>query len=121
MIRRANEYDTICDILEEAIEPLYHSTTYGINNRCALNTLKYFHVCDYALPPDVMHDLLEGYVPYKMKLMLNGLLYEKLFTLEHLNDAISHFDYGIDMRNKPNVITLKELSSQDHSINQSGM
>lgn len=108
-------------MLEEAAEPSYHSTTYGINNRCALNILKYFHVCNFGLPPDVMHDLLEGYVPYTMKQMLNRLLNEKLFTLEHLNNIISHFNYGNDMRNKPNVLTSKVLSSEDHSLNQSGM
>ena len=27
----------VCDMFEEAAEPSYHSTTYGINNRCALN------------------------------------------------------------------------------------
>ena len=121
MLRKANEYDTICDVIEEVADPSYHSTTYGINNRCALNTLKYFHVCDYGLPPDVMHDLLEGYVPHTMKLMLKKLLDEKLFTLEQLNNAITHFNYGNDGRNKPNQITSRVLSSGDHSLNQSGM
>ena len=78
-------------------------------------------MCNFGLPPDVMHDLLEGYVPYTMKLMLNKLLDEKLFTLEQLNNTISHFNYGNDMRNRPNVLSTKVLSSGDHSLNQSGM
>lgn len=108
-------------MIEEAADPLYHSTTYGINNRCALNTLKYFHVCNFGLPPDMMHDLLEGYVPYTMKLMLRKMLDGKLFTLEQLNNIIIHFNYGTDGRNKPNVLNSKVLSSADHSLNQSGM
>jgi len=107
---------------EETDTAAFHSTTYGINNRCPLNKLKYFHVCNFGLPPDVMHDLLEGYVPYTMKLLLNQLINkEKLFSLEHLNNLIIHFSYGAnDLRNKPNCVTTKELSSGDHGLNQSG-
>ena len=69
-----------------------------------------------------MHDLLEGYVPYIMKLMLNNLIIkEKLFTLENLNNLILHFNYGAnESRNKPNCLTIKELVSEDHGLNQSG-
>ena len=104
-------------MIEESADPSYHSTTYGINNRCALNTLKYFHVCNYGLPPD----LLEGYVPYAMKLMLRKIFDQKLLTLEQLNNRIIHFNYGSDARNKPNILTCKVLSSEDHGLSQNGM
>ena len=48
-----------------------------------------------------MNDLLEGYVPYTMKLML--LRNKIYFSLEYLNNLILYFNYGmIDARNKPN-------------------
>ena len=31
-----------------------------------LNSLSYFHVCDNTMPPDFMHDVLEGYLPYTL-------------------------------------------------------
>lgn len=107
--------------MEESTDTAFHSTTYGINSRCPLNRLKYFHVCDFGLPPDVMHDLLEGYVPHTMKLLLNKLLYtEKLFTLEFLNNTINYFNYGNSNSSKPNSLSVKVLSSGDHTLNQSG-
>ena len=122
-LRTAEGYDGICDLLEEGRDTTASlSTTYGINNRSLLNKLKYFHVCNFGLPPDVMHDLLEGYVPYTMKLLLNQIINkEKLFTLDHLNNLILYFNYGTnDARNKPNCLTAKELTSEDHGLNQSG-
>ena len=36
-----------------------------------LNSLDFYHVCSSGLPPDIMYDILEGYLPYTVKLMLN--------------------------------------------------
>ena len=122
-LRTKDEYDRICDLLEEETTlTSFNSTTNGINNSSPLNKLKYFHVCNFGLPPDVMQDLLEGYVPYTMKLLLNHLINnEKLFTVQHLNNLILHFNYGgNDARNKPNCLTTRELLSEDHGLNQSG-
>lgn len=62
MRRTPNSYDHMCSLLT-SLEDDYHSTTYGINRCSALNKLTYYHVCDYGLPPDIMHDVLEGYMP----------------------------------------------------------
>ena len=43
---------------------------YGINWQSALNSLRYFHVCDGSLIPDIMHDILKGELQYEVKLML---------------------------------------------------
>ena len=123
-LRSADNYDTVCDLLEEGTDTAPSlSKTYGINNRSLLNKLEYFHVCNFGLPPDVMHDLLEGYIPYTMKLLLNQIINkEKLFTLNYLNNVILYFNYGTnDARNKPNCLTAKELVSESHGLNQSGM
>ena len=119
----ADDHDTVCDLLEEGTDTAASlSKTYGINNHSLLNKLEYFHVCNFGLPPDVMHDLLEGYVPYTMKLLLNQIINkEKLFTLDYLNNLILYFNYGTnDARNKPNCLTAEELASEAHSLNQSG-
>lgn len=110
----------MCDILEQTGNPAFHSTTYGINCRTPLNQLTFYNICDYGLPPDIMHDLLEGYVPYKTKLMLKYFIGEKqLFTLAELNSRIRHFHYGY-METKPTIIFPSTFSSNDGHLNQSG-
>lgn len=96
------EYDKVSDFMKDKTDTRASlSTTYGINNHSLLNKLEYFHVCNFGLPTHVMNDLLEGYVPYTMKLML--LRNKKYFSLEYLNNLILYFNYGmIDARNKPN-------------------
>lgn len=67
-----------------------------------------------------MHDLLEGYVPYKVKLMFKYFICEKkLFTLDDLNSRISNFHYGC-METKPTIIFPSTFSSEDGKLNQSG-
>ena len=93
-LRTPPSYDHNCDVIE-ASHSSDTTTTYGINFRSPLNQLSFYHVCDMGLPPDVMHDLLEGYVPYKMKLMLTYYIKDaKLFSLKHVNGRIKSFKYG---------------------------
>ena len=104
VLRSSMHHDHMCDHLEIADDASYHSTTYGINRRSPLNSLQYYHVCDFGLPPDVMHDLLEGYVPYKTKLMLKHFVQnDQLLSLSELNTRITNFRYGY-METKPTVI-----------------
>ena len=110
----------MCDHMEKSTDPSYHSTTYGIIRRSALNTLQYNHTCDLGLPPDIMHDLLEGYVPYKFKLMIKYFIEEKkLFSLEEFNARLSNFNYCTET--KPTIIFSSSLSSSSNTeLNQSG-
>ena len=87
------------------------TTTYGINRQSELNRLLHYHVCDYGLPPDVMHDLLEGYLPYTLKLMLSHYIADPnvAVTLYTINTAIENFDYGINSA-KPPCLSDKALS-----------
>ena len=120
MLRSPEQHDKMCQHLEIADDAAYHSATYGINRRTPLNDLQFFHVCDFGLPPDVMHDLLEGYIPYKVKLMLKHFIQEDhLFTLNELNTRIRNFQYGY-METKPTVIFPTTFSSNDTALNQSG-
>lgn len=103
-------YNHMCTLLS-SLNDGYHSTTFGINRRSPLNELCHYHVCDYGLPPDVMHDLLEGYLPYTLKLMLSHFITTlKLFTLDELNQAIKNFDYGYAETSRPQCLTSDSLS-----------
>ena len=60
-----------------------------------------FHVVE-GLPPDIMHDLLEGVIPFELALILKVLIAKGYFNLEDLNHCISSWCYGsLDKANKP--------------------
>ena len=67
---------------------------YGIKSRSVLNKSRYYHVVG-GLPPDAMHDILEGVLHYSVKETLKVMIFEKEFvTIDELNKRISSFDYG---------------------------
>ena len=71
--RTVESYDCHCSLLHGPLKE-HHSTTYGINNKSVLNELEGFHVANSQLPQDMMHVLLEGVLPYELKLMLSEFI-----------------------------------------------
>ena len=64
----------------------HYCMTYSVNRDSILNDLQYFHTADETIPPDLLHDMLEGYLPYKVKLMLQNFsskLCEPSLCLNH--------------------------------------
>lgn len=99
-LRTVANYDNQMSSIEND-ETLNSLSDYGIKSRSCLYKIPHFHVLN-GLPPDLMHDVLEGVVPYEMKLVLKKLISLKLFTLQYLNQRIIHFKYGkTDSANKP--------------------
>ena len=117
-MRTAEEHHKNCTLIEMAPDAAFHSTTYGINFNSPLNGLQYFHVTNFGLPPDPMHDLLEGYTNRITKLAVNTFINKKCFSLNTLNNAIKTCLYGKSTRS--NCISNTELAS-DGKLNQSGM
>lgn len=73
-LRSSTQHSQHCEILEipelTASERNHFSLTYGVNRHALLDSLQYFSVASGALVPDIMHDVLEGALPYEVKLML---------------------------------------------------
>ena len=69
------------------------ATAFGVSRNSILNESKYFHVID-GLCPDIMHDVLEGALPYEAKLLLRYCIQQGYFTLSLLNARIKSFKYG---------------------------
>jgi len=67
-------------------------------------------VCDGSLLPDVMHDILEGSLQYKVKLMLQVMVNEeKYFSLDCLNVHLKIFELGyMEAKNCPSPIAAKK-------------
>lgn len=73
----------------------------GVKLDSPLNELPGFHVQE-GLPPDIMHDLFEGIVPYEIKLILSNLKLMGYVTADVLNMRICHFPFNAnDVKNKP--------------------
>ena len=113
-----------CDLLEHRTCDSYNEqvaivaldssqkTTFGIRYESPFNQGT-FHVID-RLPPDIMHDMLEGIVPFEMALVLQQLLTEGHFTLEHLNSIVASWPYGPhDRQNKPVALALGDKIRQN--------
>ena len=96
------------------------ATTYGIKHNSILNGLRYFHVVD-GLPPDVMHDVLEGVLQLELKQLLLHCIKNRFFTLELLNQRMKCFSYGpAETSNRPSQISAATLCAEDNSLKQSG-
>lgn len=96
-------------IIEENKWPSY----YGVKSKCILSKhLSHFDVTT-GFPPDVVHDLFEGIVPFELALCLNLLIKKKYFTLCTLNEAISSFNFKwADKTNRPHPVALSFASKK---------
>ena len=82
------------------------STDYGINGRSILNDVLRFSVIG-GLCHDIMHDMLEGALPYELRLLLQHLFNTGDLNLQEYNDGVKAFDYGYtETANKPNEIPI---------------
>lgn len=55
-----------------------------------------------GMPPDVMHDVLEGSLQLEIRCLLVELItVKKLFSLTTLNNRIANFPYGPDAKDHP--------------------
>lgn len=59
-----------------------------------------------------MHDVLEGCVPFELKLFVNSLIDSKIITLDALNERIKFFNYGQKNQSiKPSPIVLEKSNN----------
>ncbi len=72
----------------------------GIKSNSVLNQLKYFNVVT-GLPPDAMHDLLEGVVRQTFNELMNYLSANKIYNSDKLNEDLKNLKYDrVDKINK---------------------
>ena len=67
------------------------------------NGLTDFH-CVTSLPPDIMHDVLEGVIPTTIGLVTNKLIEDKVTTLNDINKSIRTFPYARLDVNHPGML-----------------
>ena len=119
-LRNRELHDLHCGRLGGAMDD-HIATTYGIARKSILNTSRYYHVVD-GLPPDCMHDVLEGVLPYKTKMLLLKFITERhYFGLSDLNGRIHSFPLGDTESSRPSPISSATLCSSDKKLKQSGI
>ena len=73
-----------------------------------------------GLPPDVMHDILEGALHVELKCLLSKLIQDqRLFDQSLLGTRISSFPYGDDISDHPKPLPTTYFTSG--TVKQSGM
>ena len=93
------------------------ATTYGLTHDPILNSLAWFHSTE-GLPPDIMHDTLEGALQYEVKEILFTFTQQKYFTVGALQNVVAAFKYAYpDVKDKPSELS---LCSSDHKLGQGG-
>lgn len=81
----------------------------GLHRSCALNRLSYYHV-SHNKAPDLMHDFLEGILPFELKIVIGELVKQGRFTTDEMNDRIQAFSYGkTEQANRPSPILQRHL------------
>lgn len=95
------------------------SVEYGVNRKSILTKLKYLDICNGALIPDVMHDVLEGVLQYEAKLVLKHIHDRRYMRLSHLNHLLEVIELGyMETSSRPSPIV---LNMEDRSLRQNGI
>ena len=70
-------------------------SVYCIKEKSSLNCLQYYHVIIInGLPPDISHDIFEGFITDFLQKLLSYFIQLKVLTPEIVNTAMSSFNYS---------------------------
>ena len=115
--RTLNDHICQCETLETDEDA---STQFGINRKSILTELQYFNICNGALVPDIMHDVLEGLLQYEAKLLLSHLVSNHILHLPELNHIIENIELGyMEASSRPSPIILT-CNTDDRQLKKNG-
>lgn len=80
-------------------EPIDYKISKGIKHHCLLNDIDYFHVLQ-NIGVDVMHDGLEGLIPYTIENIIKYLSDKKIISQASIQVLIRDFNYGFLFKRK---------------------
>jgi len=77
---------------------------YGVYGECPLSSLDYFDPIQ-CLPPDVMHDVLEGVMVFIVDMVIKRLVHQRILTMKRIASCMRSFKYGsADITDKPEAL-----------------
>ena len=78
---------------------------WGVKRKCVFNSLQSFH-CVTSMPPDSLHDLLEGVIPQDLLGIIRILSSKGWFSIENYNKALKVFQYSpSETADKPQIVS----------------
>lgn len=119
-VRSVASYDEQISKLEVNSQ-LDMKETEGVKKNCLLNNLKSFHVCK-NVSVDIMHDILEGVIPYFLKSFFKHCIDKKICDETNSVRRVRDFNYGkLNSKNKPSKLrigseNLGQNATQYHCI-----
>ena len=85
-------------------DEMQRGVNFGIKRKCVFNKLESFH-CVGSMPPDSLHDLMEGVVPQDLLGIIRIMMSKNWFTLENYNRALSNVKLSSqELSNKPQLV-----------------
>lgn len=110
VMRDGNNYNYHLRAVEEDPE---NGLVYGVIRPCCFASLNNTPaLMTHLFPPDIMHDVLEGVIPFVLKHILNKMIRERILTLGQLNYEIENYQYGWNEKtSKPQLISERMLKS----------
>jgi hypothetical protein len=103
------QHEQHCDGLSLESIKEHLERLYGVTGTSILNELSHFHVIG-GLPPDFMHDILEGILPLVISKVIMYCIKSNFFSLKTLNNIIEIFNYGHrEVIDKPCPIDYSQL------------
>ena len=86
---------------DETSQDGQHKINFGLTRKCVFNKLKSFHSVT-SMPPDAMHDLMEGVLAQDLLGIIRILIDKKWFSLIDYNKALRSMKYSSqESSNKP--------------------
>ena len=103
VLRTRESYDlNIRHLLDDTLM----TSAYGLKSNSCLNEVQFLHVIE-GLPPDVAHDVFEGFSVDLISNALESLVTQNKFSLQEFNNILSRFKYArIDKANKPQPLKI---------------
>ncbi|XP_055309646.1 uncharacterized protein LOC129573284, partial [Sitodiplosis mosellana] len=103
-LRKSGSYNETCARLLK--EELDATESKGVRLYCKLNDLQSFHMLEnYTV--DILHDLLEGAVPFTLHVIFDYCFENKLFKEFELQNMIQCFNYGpLNKKNIPSKLRM---------------
>jgi len=90
----------------------YWSRQWGINGTSCLMDIPHFDVCT-CIVQDPMHLLLEGLIPYELKLLVHYCIFDHhYFTIDWLNSQLNSFQYTYLENDKPELFLKSDVLSE---------
>lgn len=88
---------------------------YGVYAECPLSNLVYFDPVN-CLPPDVMHDILEGVMTFSVAFVVKKLVRQKVLNMKTITSLMRSFVYGPgDITDKPEPLP-EDFVSKNRTI-----